>query len=118
MRVVAVLDNVSRWGSGPGGSTMTFSANGNIGSQQGSISQAVCGNLGSGSATGNKRIVGQCVLKAAAPVLSDEFVLRFSNAAQPSGSIAAASASTISPSHGAAGHRVRRVFVLHRSSPE
>ena len=95
MRVVAVLDNVSRWGSGPGGSTITFSASGNIGSQQGSISQAVCGNLGSGSATGNKRIVGQCVLKAAAPVLNDEFVLRFSNAAQPSGSIAGSTASTI-----------------------
>jgi hypothetical protein len=32
IRVVAMLDNISRWGFGPGGSTMTFSANGHIGS--------------------------------------------------------------------------------------
>ena len=35
------------------------------------------------------------MLKAVAPVLNDEFVLRVSNAAQPPGSIASASAATI-----------------------
>lgn len=95
MRVVAVLDSVSRWPASPGGAALSFNASSNIGSQQGSISQSVVGNLAPGAATGNKRIVGQCVLKAAAPVVNDEFVLRFSNAAQPSGSIAASTASTI-----------------------
>jgi len=95
MRIVAVLDSASRWPASPGGTALSFNASSNIGSQQGSISQAVIGNLVPGAATGNKRILGQCVLKAAAPVLNDEFVMRFSNAAQPSGSISAASASTL-----------------------
>jgi hypothetical protein len=95
-RIVAVLDNASsRWGASPGGTSMAFAANGNIGSQQGSITQAQVGALVPGAASGNKRIVGQCVLRAAAPVLGDEFVLRFSNAAQPSGSIAATTAASI-----------------------
>jgi hypothetical protein len=95
MRLVAVLDSISRWPASPGGTSLAFSAASNIGSQQGSISQGVIGNLVPGAATGNKRIVGQCVLKAAAPVVNDEFILRFSNAAQPSGSISASTASTI-----------------------
>jgi len=74
---------------------LTFSATSNIGSQQGSITQAQIGALTPGAATGNKRIVGQCMLKAGAPALGDEFILRFSNAAQPSGSIGAALPSSI-----------------------
>ena len=35
------------------------------------------------------------MLKAAAPVLNDEFIIRFSNAAQPSAGIAASTASSI-----------------------
>jgi hypothetical protein len=94
-RIVAFLDNSSRWGASPGGTSMAFAANSNIGSQQGSITQAQVGALAPGAATGSKRIVGQCMLKASAPVLGDEFVLRFSNAAQPSGSIAGTTAASI-----------------------
>lgn len=94
MRLVAVLDDASRWGT-PGGAAMSFLPAGNVGTVQGPISQAVIGNLGSGSPTGNKRFVGQCMLKAAAPALNDEFIIRFSNAAQPSAGIAASTASSI-----------------------
>lgn len=94
-RIVAVLDSATRWGAAPGGASLAFAANASIGSQQGSITQAQIGALVPGAATGAKRIVGQCVLKAAAPVLGDEFILRFSNAAQPSGSLAGASAASI-----------------------
>jgi hypothetical protein len=59
------------------------------------MAQAVAGGLGPQAITGGARFVGRCVLKAAAPVVGDEFVIRFSNAAQPSGSISSASAATI-----------------------
>ena len=95
IRLVGVLDNASRYTASVGGTAIAFNANSNIGPQQGSISQAAMGALAPASATAAKRIVGQCVLKGAAPVLNDEFVLRFSNAAQPSGSIAGTTASTI-----------------------
>lgn len=94
MHLAAVLDDASRWGT-PGGSALAFTPNSNTGLTQGSASQALCGGLGSGAATGNKRFVGRCVLKAAAPVVNDEFLIRFSNAAQPSGSLAGTSAATI-----------------------
>jgi hypothetical protein len=93
LHLAAVLDDASRWGNNPGGSLLAFAANGSGPLQ--SNSQAVAGGLGPQAATGNKKLVGRCVLKAAAPVLNDEFIIRFSNAAQPSGSIAAANAATV-----------------------
>lgn len=95
MHLAAVLDDASRWGSAPGGTAFAFAPSSNSGANQSSISQAVFGGLGPQAATGNKRIVGRCVLKAAAPVVNDEFLIRFSNAAQPSGSLASGSAATI-----------------------
>ena len=95
MRLVGVLDNASRYSASVGGAALAFAANSNIGPQQGSISQAAFGALAPGAPTAAKRIVGQCVLKAAAPALNDEFILRFSNAAQPSGSTSSASAASI-----------------------
>jgi hypothetical protein len=92
---VGVLDNAARYTGSVGGTALSFAGNSNIGPQQGSISAAAMGALAPGAATSQKRIVGQCVLKAAAPALNDEFVLRFSNAAQPSGSLANTTASTI-----------------------
>jgi len=64
---------------------MGFQGNANAGLIQSSVSVARFGARAPNAATSNKRIVGQCVLKAAAPVLNDEFIIRFSNAGQPSG---------------------------------
>lgn len=95
MHIAAVLDNGARWGSNPGGSAMSLAPSSNTGAVQSSLAQAVAGGLGPQAITGAMRFVGRCVLKAAAPVVGDELILRFSNAAQPSGSIAATTASTI-----------------------
>lgn len=95
MRLVAVLDDVSRWPAAPGGAAMAFAGNANVGLVQSSISVAQFGALSPNAATSNKRIVGQCVLKAAAPVLNDEFIIRFSNAGQPSGGLAGSTAISI-----------------------
>jgi hypothetical protein len=90
MHLAAVPDEASVWGSNPGGTALAFLSSSNTGSNQ-----AVAGGLGPQVATGNKRLIGRCELKGAAPVLNDEFIIRFSDAAQPSGSIAVTTPSTI-----------------------
>lgn len=94
MRMVAVLDNISRLGI-PGGTGLVFSPNGGLSGIAQSIASGFVGSLTVGAVTNAKRIVGQCVIKAAAPALNDEFILRFSNSAQPNSSLVSATASTI-----------------------
>lgn len=93
MRLVAVIDSAARVVTG--GTALVFSPSGGIVGGVASISAASFGNLTVGAATPAKKIIGQCVLKAAAPAVNDEFVLRFSNSVQPSGTLVASTASTI-----------------------
>lgn len=95
MHLAAVLDSGSRWGSNPGGTALAFAPSSNTGALQSSNAQGVAGGLGPQAVTAAARFVGRCVLKAAAPVVGDEFIIRFSNAAQPSGTTASTSAATI-----------------------
>jgi len=95
IHIAAVLDSAARWGAAPGGTPFALAPSSNTGANQASLAQAVIGAIAPQAVTGLARFVGRCVVKAAAPVVGDEFILRFSDAAQPSGSIAAATASTI-----------------------
>ncbi len=83
IRLVAVIDSASRLVA-PGGSPFVFNTNGGLSGNAQSVAIGYAGALAIGAATPAKKIVGQCILKPTAPALNDEFLIRFSNAAQPS----------------------------------